>query len=732
MSESKNKPTYFTWSNTEELRQAMNSYSSSNDNDHIGITKSNYGGNYSRDFRDIDTNISVRSPYSRTDYEYFRGNEALPKNHKELIRWCMSAYKENGLIRNIVDLMGDFVTQGVRLVHPNKSVEAFYNWWWKRINGKNRTERIANMFYRTGTVVVRRKTGKIKGYKKKFALAEVDEKKVSFDNLPEFEKNEIPTGYIIHNPCTLDIVGGELAAFIGKTVYSINIPRDIITKYNKLKLNISNNSINVPYELDLFNKLPIQIKEALDKGHNSIILDPNKIESIYYKKDDWELWGQPMILAIIKDIVLLEKMKLADMTALDGIISSVRLWKVGDLQNKILPAPGTLRKLSNMLVKNTAGGAYDIVWGPDIDFKESNSNAYQALGKEKYEPTLNAIYAGLGIPPTLTGSATQSGFTNNFISIKTLIERLNYGRDEIVTFWEKEIAIVQKALGFKQPAKVVFDHMSLSDESAEKALLIQMWDRNIISNEAINERFKEDPEIERIRIQQENKMRKSGKMAPKAGQWFNAEKEHDLRKILTQLGELSPTQLGIELQPDDNDNIPNRRREKLQTELETIRQSGLKLPNDKRGQPMQGRPKNVRDSSKRKTKQVKPRQKLSSIGYISWAKEAYEKIDKIINPAILKSLNKTRIVALTNQELANADNLKFSILMSLDPGDKIDNGSINELIKSKKIINAKQFSSLLKEVENKMEKSLSRVLSADDIRLAKYYVYSIYKGEQNV
>ena len=29
--------------------------------------------------------------------------------------------------------------------------------------------------------------------------------------------------------------------------------------------------------------------------------------------------------------------------------------------------------------------------------------------------------------------------TNNFISLKTLVERLQYGRDQLTKFWEKEI-----------------------------------------------------------------------------------------------------------------------------------------------------------------------------------------------------------------------------------------------------------------------------------------------------
>ena len=44
-------------------------------------------------FKDIDTNISVRDSFSRNDYEYFRPDEAIPKKKKEIISFCMQAYR---------------------------------------------------------------------------------------------------------------------------------------------------------------------------------------------------------------------------------------------------------------------------------------------------------------------------------------------------------------------------------------------------------------------------------------------------------------------------------------------------------------------------------------------------------------------------------------------------------------------------------------------------------------
>jgi hypothetical protein len=137
------------------------------------------------------------------------------------------------------------------------------------------------------------------------------------------------------------------------------------------------------------------------------------------------------------------------------------------------------------------------------------------------------------------------GFTNNFISLKTLVERLQYGRDLLVKFWEKEIEIVRKAMGFRHKAHIKFDQMSLSDEASEKNLLIQLADRDIISQETLLQRFKEIPQIEHIRLQREVEDRNDDKNPKKAGPYHTPQHKENLEKIALQSGQVLPQDVGI-------------------------------------------------------------------------------------------------------------------------------------------------------------------------------------------
>ena len=252
--------------------------------------------------------------------------------------------------------------------------------------------------------------------------------------------------------------------------------------------------------------LPVNVKNAIKQGKKKIELEKDRLSTFYYKKDDWQQWAHPLTYAILDDIIMLEKMRLADLSALDGAISNIRLWTLGSLDHKILPNKSAINKLRNILASNVGGGTMELVWGPELSYTESNSQVYKFLGSEKYTSVLNSIYAGLGVPPTLTGMASNGGgFTNNFISLKTLVERLQYGRDQLTKFWEAEVEFIRKSMGFRKAAHITFDQMSLSDEAAEKNLLIQLADRDIISQETILERFKEIPSVEKMRLKREQK-----------------------------------------------------------------------------------------------------------------------------------------------------------------------------------------------------------------------------------
>jgi len=336
--------------------------------------------------------------------------------------------------------------------------------------------------------------------------------------------------------------------------------------------------------------------------------------------------------------------------------------------------------------------------------QEMNTHVYQFLGEAKYVPVLNAIYAGLGIPQTLTGNAQGgSGFTNNFVSLKTLIERLEYGRDVLRAFWEGEMEMIRKARGFRLPAELHFDHPTLSDEAAEKQLLFKLAEGNYISSETLLERFGEKPVIERTRVKNEYKMRKSGRMVRKASPYENPDPEFDFKKIVLQTGQATPSEVGLELEEnkkgevsmlDQQSKLQEKQmnqdhelakkqqvvdhelqrdqhehnkmlKEKKQVDDQKIKRAQIKI--QPKGRPGEGRPSQSKDKQKRKQKNVTVRKSVSSMDLEMWAFDAQKQIYDMVTDAYLTAVSKKNVRSLSALETKGLEDLKFSVFWGTDP-----------------------------------------------------------------
>jgi hypothetical protein len=455
-------------------------------------------------------------------------------------------------------------------------------------------------------------------------------------------------------------------------------------------------------------------EELLDsRNGNGILLPPEKTFTYFYKKDDWQVWADPMTYACFDDLILYEKLKLADKAALDGAVNKIRVWKLGDLDHKLAPTPTAASALGEILGANTGGGTMDIVWGPDIQLLETGTDVQRFLGEEKYRPTLMSIYSCLGIPPTLTGTFGASGTTNNFISLKTLTERLNYVRGILLEFWNHQVKIVQKSMGFRQSAQVEFDFMQLDDPASMMQLMINLADRNIISDEFIQRQVKAKPNIEKKRIENEAKQRDRGTMQEKVSPYHAVDKDFAKEKIALQTGVASPSQVGLKLSeknPDEKTALEMRSKPK--NDSPKVEQE---LPS---GEP--GRPKNSTDDMPRERRTFKPALKATTE---IWAREAQDKIAKIINPVLLADFDKKNMRSLTAIENAKAEKVKFEILCSLIPNSEVTETSVATAIKDG--MNCRSIHNECDSWVSEASEKVDRRLSIDEIRSirASYYTY---------
>lgn len=148
------------------------------------------------------------------------------------------------------------------------------------------------------------------------------------------------------------------------------------------------------------------------------------MDSLYvshYKKKDSDIWAKSFIYSILHDVIYNEKLRIAKISALDSFYNSVRLWRLGDHKEEILPDVGSINKLANIL-ENHSGGTMDIIWDSMIDYEQY----FPPVEKlQNFEENYESMLIGLGIHKSLIGGdESPSAAASAFIGLRNVLKEL--------------------------------------------------------------------------------------------------------------------------------------------------------------------------------------------------------------------------------------------------------------------------------------------------------------------
>lgn len=437
-------------------------------------------------------NLYVRQPYSRGDYETFRPNEVLPTKFEDQIRACRLMYEKVGVVRNVVDLMVDLICNGLKIQHPDKKTNAFFKVWFKKVKLNDVVQELAKHQIIDCNSVVKRKTAILtKPAEQQWIQANPDVKLAVEPK--DYQSREIPIEYVLLNICSLKWLDPELYRMTGKQQLVFKLPTRVVEL-----LRMPRND----EEKKLAALFPKDIVESVKKDANALIkLDMSKISVFHNKKDSWEPWSSPYLIAVLSDVLYKQKLRQAEVSALDGVINVIRLWKLGDHTKDISPSPDAFKRLSDILLSNTGGGSFDILWDSVINLEEFYPPIDKILGSEKYNQVNADILIGLGVPEVLLGGA-GANFSNSFIQLKTIVERIENVRLKISEWLEGELDFICETMGFSSVPRVMFNNMNLQDENVLRKLIVGLMDRGVISPETVVNMHGEDFDSEVSRIKE--------------------------------------------------------------------------------------------------------------------------------------------------------------------------------------------------------------------------------------
>ena len=484
----------------------------------------------------------VKDDFTVTDYMIQRPAEDSPANWDAIFQVCNKWYKENSIVRNIIDLMGDFCVAGVQISSPDPGQQAILRKWFKTVEGYRISERIANMLYRLGNVGVRKMhaTATVRNKEEwKKAVADAQARYNVEIKLPEpdYSEKRIPAKYAIINPRQIDMPRPEIAAFLGEPVYYLKMPFGGLDS----AMHLGGSGIDSNKYLD---KIPKDIQDALKHG-KPVLLDNDRFAMFHYKKDDDSKFAYPLIYAALSDLSLYSKMSLADRNVVDSAITRKVFVLLGDAEQNLVLDEQYMEYFAQKIAKAGVGGSSSYIMSPPyLSLVSDDGKLASFLGKAKYEIVLQAIYTGFGIPAALTGDA-KGAAANNYMSMKVLVRKLEYVRRLITGFWEEEARKVCYAFSLTAPYYITFSHQELGDEAAMKKLVEGMYDRGVISDESYREQGNFNAQMEDYRIKAEDVEREARERRILTTPLHNGNWENEAKKIAVQQGAYALEEIGV-------------------------------------------------------------------------------------------------------------------------------------------------------------------------------------------
>lgn len=449
-------------------------------------------------FENTESLRSVATTQIKFDGATERGTTLTADEAKDRIASCREMYDNVGIIGNIIDIMVDFSMQDIVLVHPSRPIENFYKNWQAKVSLWSFLESSFKCLYRDANVPVIKFRGQISTeeivkFRKTYAAKN---KKGHFVDVNESKTFIIPYAYKILDVLKLYKLGNEL---LNVPRYSYMISAEDIALLNGPASETEKAAVE-------------NLKKALGPKDFDILvsqgllnIDPSRITMLYYKKDDFKQWANPLLWRVVDDVKFKKLLRNMDISAAESVCSAMTIIKLGDRKNGFHPNKAMFDKFGSML-KNPSKSK-TILWDDLVSIETAYPPIERVLGSEKYKQVNDDIRSGLGISEILV-NGEGGNYSNSYLSVKTLLERLEGGRQAVLGWLNGELLSVAKAMGFREPAIAQMAHTSLQSEEVERRLILELYDRNIVSARTAAKYFGENLDIELKRMHEEAAIRK--------------------------------------------------------------------------------------------------------------------------------------------------------------------------------------------------------------------------------
>lgn len=506
---------------------------------------------------------------AKDGWVYGRGGNTNVDHQR--IAQCILLYKTEGVVQTVVHLLADFAVESIDIVHPDETVHNFYNSWATKVKLKRVLHRMVVDLLVTGNVFLWTKLAKLKPadskdmkrgiaaevvgddlvltlqskklkeeYHRTIAVEVEDDEldrlkelrqaceqhatagnvnevmmKAATRNepgtpsnpMPVEKESKIPWGYISLNPLQMEPRGSRFANE-HYWVMMLN-KRDVapLSKFMTYRYynDISTTKVNLP---EIFKgKLNPVASNRKQSGYAAELqLDASRLSVIQdVTKADYEEWATPQIYPAYKEVMFKRMMRQGEVSAMESIKHTITLIKLGKTTEGFAPTEAQIERVAAAL----AGGSqtHHLVWDDLISGEVLSPNLGNIFNPDKYQEINKDIYSALGITESvMTGAGS---YANSFVSVKLLLEKLETIREILQDWLRIELKKIASVMKFKRLPQISWGMMSLRDENAERKLMLDLYDRGIVSDTTILEHFGTHFDIELARQQIEKDIKET-------------------------------------------------------------------------------------------------------------------------------------------------------------------------------------------------------------------------------
>jgi hypothetical protein len=612
---------------------------------------------------------------------------------------CVQAYKGFGVAKNVIDLMANFAAEGLKVYHPRPAIQKFYQSWMEHVDLRGRVKDILRYYYKYGNVFIYTTYGIIdaatylamKTAKAALSVTLADnndpaqperQKKIDEEKAKTEKSRQIPWRYTLLNPFQMDAIGDK---FFGTTrwVFVMDERTYNTTQLPKYETEdyLDDTEVNLPPE---FKDLTAN-KETSAADARIVELRQENLWTMHYMKDDHEEWADPMLWPVMADIFYKNKLRQSDISVCNSIIKAITIFKLGDYKNGFIPGAEYMRKFAELL--RTPTEAMTLVWNDAITIDHSYPPTEKLLSMAKYEAVDKDILRGLGVPDILLGGSEGGNFSNGFLGVRTLLERLEEGRGEVEKWINKQLKMIAEIMGHRDVPKVKFGRMSLRDENAEKQLILGLLDRNIISIEAVLEVFGEDYELELARLREEEKIRDDEGLLVKHGPFVDPLAEMTDEAQMEHEDEQMERQQQLDMQVMDKQMKQQVQFKKMDISVKkqdlAAKRKMLKQGSKNGKKGVNGRPAGSKGVKQQKKRVTKPKGMAYLVEYETIKKaagEVYASTFSCITNCVLEDTGKKYWKSLSSEQRQGIEELTFAVASYLPIDEEVTLDRVREVM----------------------------------------------------